>query len=85
MKVIQAQANQGEESHQPVDLSFAQTCLGLSTMDKLYIPSYGHKPLISTLHTHYILDSFRTRDREMRGQVTMGYEDFVGLAMGAHK
>jgi len=32
-----------------------------------------------------LTDSFRSRDREMRGQATMAYEDFVGLAMGAHK
>lgn len=32
-----------------------------------------------------LTDSFRTRDREMRGQATMAYEDFIGLAMGAHK
>ena len=30
-------------------------------------------------------DSFRNRDREMRGQATLQYEDFIGLAMGAHK
>lgn len=30
-------------------------------------------------------DSFRTRDREMRGTAQMQYEDFIGLAMGAHK
>jgi len=32
-----------------------------------------------------LTDSFRTRDREMRGQVTLAYEDFIGLAIGAHK
>lgn len=32
-----------------------------------------------------LTDSFRTRDKEMKGQAVMGYEDFVGLAMGAHK
>eukprot|EP00095_Tigriopus_kingsejongensis_P007822 maker-scaffold204_size260821-snap-gene-1.41 protein:Tk07822 transcript:maker-scaffold204_size260821-snap-gene-1.41-mRNA-1 annotation:"Peflin" len=32
-----------------------------------------------------LTDSFRSRDREMRGQATFQYEDFVGLAMGAHK
>lgn len=32
-----------------------------------------------------LTDSFRTRDREMRGQATLQYEDFIGLAMGAHK
>merc|ERR1711862_678703 len=31
------------------------------------------------------LDNFRSRDREMRGQAMMQYEDFIGLALGAHK
>ena len=32
-----------------------------------------------------LTDSFRSRDREMRGQAMMQYEDFIGLALGAHK
>merc|ERR1712154_485550 len=32
-----------------------------------------------------LTDSFRARDREMRGEASMQYEDFIGLAMGAHK
>ena len=32
-----------------------------------------------------LTDSFRSRDREMRGQAVMQYEDFIGLALGAHK
>jgi len=32
-----------------------------------------------------LTDSFRVRDREMKGAATMQYEDFIGLAMGAHK
>jgi len=32
-----------------------------------------------------LTDSFRVRDREMKGVATMQYEDFIGLAMGAHK
>lgn len=32
-----------------------------------------------------LTDSFRTRDREMRGQAVLQYEDFIGLALGAHK
>lgn len=31
-----------------------------------------------------LTNSFRTRDREMKGQATLAYEDFVGLALGAH-
>ena len=32
-----------------------------------------------------LTDTFRSRDREMRGQAVMQYEDFIGLALGAHK
>eukprot|EP00092_Neocalanus_flemingeri_P030367 GFUD01032965.1.p1 GENE.GFUD01032965.1~~GFUD01032965.1.p1 ORF type:complete len:198 (+),score=53.05 GFUD01032965.1:142-735(+) len=32
-----------------------------------------------------LTDSFKRRDREMRGQAMIGYEDFVGLAIGAHQ
>ena len=32
-----------------------------------------------------LTDSFRARDRDMRGEANMQYEDFIGLAMGAHK
>jgi len=32
-----------------------------------------------------LTDSFRARDAEMRGQAVMQYEDFIGLALGAHK
>merc|ERR1711981_713171 len=32
-----------------------------------------------------LTDSFRARDRDMRGEASMQYEDFIGLAMGAHK
>ena len=32
-----------------------------------------------------LTDSFKRRDREMRGQAMIGYEDFVGLALGAHQ
>jgi len=32
-----------------------------------------------------LTDSFRSRDREMRGQAVLQYEDFIGLALGAHK
>jgi len=32
-----------------------------------------------------LTDSFRTRDRDMRGQAVLQYEDFIGLALGAHK
>jgi len=32
-----------------------------------------------------LTDSFRTRDTQMAGTASFMYEDFVGLAMGAHK
>jgi Ca2+-binding EF-hand superfamily protein len=32
-----------------------------------------------------LTDSFRTRDREGRGQAVIGFEDFLGLAMGVHQ
>ena len=32
-----------------------------------------------------ISDSFRSRDKEMRGQAPLQYEDFIGIAIGAHK
>ena len=32
-----------------------------------------------------LTDSFRARDREARGQALIGYEDFLGLAMGVHQ
>jgi len=32
-----------------------------------------------------LTDSFRTRDKEMKGSAMLGYEDFVGLAIGAHR
>lgn len=37
-----------------------------------------------TVQVKRLTDSFRTRDREMKGQASLQYEDFVGLAMGAH-
>jgi len=41
--------------------------------------------IVVNVQVKRLTDSFRTRDREMRGQATMAYEDFIGLAMGAHK
>jgi len=31
-----------------------------------------------------LTDSFKARDRELRGQALIGYEDFIGLAIGCH-
>jgi len=41
--------------------------------------------IVASVNIKRLTDSFRTRDREMRGQATLQYEDFIGLAMGAHK
>jgi len=41
--------------------------------------------IVASVQVKRLTDSFRSRDREMRGQATLGYEDFIGLAMGAHK
>jgi len=41
--------------------------------------------IVASVNIKRLTDSFRSRDREMRGQATLQYEDFIGLAMGAHK
>ena len=41
--------------------------------------------IVASVQIKRLTDSFRTRDREMRGQAQFQYEDFVGVAMGAHK
>ena len=41
--------------------------------------------IVVSVQIKRLTDSFRTRDREMRGHATLAYEDFVGLALGAHK
>lgn len=41
--------------------------------------------IVVSVQIKRLTDSFRSRDREMRGQATMQYEDFIGLALGAHK
>lgn len=41
--------------------------------------------IVASVQIKRLTDSFRSRDAQMRGQATMQYEDFVGLAMGAHK
>jgi len=40
--------------------------------------------IVASVQIKRLTDSFRSRDREMRGSATLGYEDFIGLAMGAH-
>lgn len=40
--------------------------------------------IVACVQIRRLTDSFRTRDADMRGQATLQYEDFVGLAMGAH-
>jgi len=41
--------------------------------------------IVACVNIKRLTDSFRSRDREMRGQATLAYEDFIGLALGAHK
>jgi len=41
--------------------------------------------IVVSVQIKRLTDSFRSRDRDMRGQATIMYEDFVGLALGAHK
>eukprot|EP00096_Caligus_rogercresseyi_P013452 TRINITY_DN60_c0_g1_i3.p1 TRINITY_DN60_c0_g1~~TRINITY_DN60_c0_g1_i3.p1 ORF type:complete len:248 (+),score=72.80 TRINITY_DN60_c0_g1_i3:348-1091(+) len=40
--------------------------------------------IVSSVQIKRLTDSFRVRDKEMKGQATLGYEDFVGLALGTH-
>jgi len=40
--------------------------------------------IVASVQIKRLTDSFRSRDKEMRGSATMAYEDFIGLAMGAH-
>ena len=40
--------------------------------------------IVACVQIQRLTTSFKTRDREMRGQATMAYEDFVGIALGAH-
>lgn len=40
--------------------------------------------IVTCVQVQRLTNSFRTRDREMRGQATLAYEDFIGLALGAH-
>lgn len=41
--------------------------------------------IITMVQLKRLTDSFRSRDREGRGQANIAYEDFLGLAMGAHQ
>jgi len=40
--------------------------------------------IVASVQIKRLTDSFRSRDKEMRGSATLTYEDFIGLAMGAH-
>lgn len=48
---------------------------------KLTLDNY----IVCCVQIKRLTESFRNRDREMRGVATLQYEDFVGLAMGTHK
>jgi len=41
--------------------------------------------IVCNVQIKRLTDSFRSRDKEMRGTATLAYEDFIGIAMGAHK
>jgi Ca2+-binding EF-hand superfamily protein len=41
--------------------------------------------IVACVQIKRLTDSFRSRDRQMQGTATLAYEDFIGLAMGAHK
>jgi len=40
--------------------------------------------IVASVQIKRLTDSFRSRDKEMRGSANLTYEDFMGLAMGAH-
>ena len=41
--------------------------------------------ILACIHIKRLTDGFRVRDRNMQGQITIQYEDFIGLAMGIHQ
>ena len=41
--------------------------------------------ILACVHIKRLTDGFRVRDRSMQGQITIHYEDFVGLSMGIHQ
>ena len=41
--------------------------------------------IVSCVQIKRLTDSFRGRDTEQRGQASFQYEDFIWVAMGAHK
>jgi len=40
--------------------------------------------IVAQVQIKRLTDSFRKRDSQMNGQATMAYEDFMGIALGAH-
>ncbi|XP_040572811.1 peflin isoform X1 [Lepeophtheirus salmonis] len=40
--------------------------------------------IVSSIQIKRLTDSFRVRDKEMKGHAALGYEDFIGLALGTH-
>jgi len=41
--------------------------------------------IVACVQIKRLTDGFRSRDRQMQGQATIQYEDFIGLAMGVHQ
>ena len=79
--------NEFSQALQQMQYSFSQTFV------QNILTKYDPKTRRLTLDNFIVVcfslkrltDSFKRRDREMRGQAMMGYEDFVGLALGAHQ
>ena len=72
---------------QQMGYRFSQTFV--QNILKKYDPRTGKLALdnfiVVSFQLKRLTDSFKKRDREMRGQAVIGYEDFVGLALGAHQ
>jgi len=41
--------------------------------------------IVASVQIKRLTDSFRSRDRQMNGQANFNYEDFIGVALGAHR
>jgi len=41
--------------------------------------------IVASVQIKRLTESFRNRDRQMNGTATFAYEDFIGVALGAHK
>ncbi|KAK7075783.1 peflin or Penta-EF hand domain-containing protein 1 [Halocaridina rubra] len=39
--------------------------------------------IVANIHIHKLTDAFRSRDTEMKGVITIRYEDFIALAFSS--